>query len=526
MYSLMRPWLKTIRTDIAVLLLGVLLALAFAPYEIFPFAILAPAGLLALSLRVSPKRGFYLGFIFGIGLFGAGVYWVFHSIHTFGGVPDFPAGLITAGMIAILALYPAYTTYLSNRYFPAVNDAKIILAFPAIWVTLEWVRSWLFTGFPWLFLGYSQTNSPLRGYAPLLSVYGVSLAVIMTSSLLVNAIIKLKQKNYRPAYFNLLLIVVIWIAGSLFSFIPWTKSVGQPISVGLVQGNIPQELKWSRDHLQLSFDRYQKLTEPLWGKDQLIIWPEAAIPLPMENATTFISAMNEKVKSSHSQLILGIPTQAADGKSYHNAVVALGEEQKMYVKRRLVPFGEYVPFSNLFSHLFQFMDIPMSDLTPGKINQDPMIVNGIKILTSICYEIGFPELSKSNDETINLLLTVTNDAWFGKSSAQAQHLQMAEMRAMELRRPVLFASNDGITAIIDADGKIESAAPAHQAFVLNGTVQPKRGLTPWMRNGMDPILFILFCLIVIAIRSNKIAVLQQRLKEKQIPIKTNEPTDQ
>lgn len=498
----MKKWLKWLGLDLAALFLGTALTFAFAPYEIFPLAVLAPAGLLALWLNVSPKRAFWLGFLFGAGLFGAGVYWVFISIHDIGGVPSPLAALITAGMIAILALYPGAVGYLTNRYFPVNHTAKLICAFPAIWVFSEWVRSWLFTGFPWLFLGYSQTNSPLKGYAPILSVYGVSLAVAITSALIVNIVIQFKQKKYQALYFSVFGIVAIWCTGSLLSYIPWTKSQGQPLSISLVQGNIAQSIKWSPEHLQLSLDTYEQLTESLWGPNKLIIWPESAIPMPLQSAREFVEMLDTKAKATDSHLILGIPIEAADKRTYYNAVVTLGKDKQVYLKRRLVPFGEYTPFSQLFTNLFKFMDIPMSDLVPGRYDQTPIKIGNNKILTAICYEIGYPELVNINDKTISLILTVTNDAWFGESNAEAQHLQMAQMRAIELARPVVFVSNDGITGIIHPSGKIESALPQRQAGVLNGSVQPMYGLTPWMRNGLDPLLFILICLLITAVRAN------------------------
>lgn len=485
--------------------LGALLPFAFAPYEIFPLAIIAPAGLLLLWLNASPRRAFRLGFLFGLGLFGVGVYWVYISIHVFSDMSNFLAAFITAGFICILALCPAVVGYILNRYFPTQNTTKITCAFPAIWVVSEWVRSWLFTGFPWLFLGYSQTGTPLSGYAPLFSVYGVSLAVLLSSAFLVNAILALKQKNYKSGYQNLFALVMIWMVASLFSLIPWTKTQGRPIDVSLVQGNIPQSIKWSPEHLQLSLDTYENLTSPLWAKDKLIIWPEAAIPMTLQNAENYINALDQKARENNSHLLLGIPIEDINGKGFYNAIVSLGQDKVVYLKRRLVPFGEYTPFAKFLSKLFNYLNIPTADILPGNIQQKPLIIGQTKILPTICYEIAFPEMLKTQDKTIGLILTVTNDAWFGKSSAQAQHLQMAKMRAIEFGRPVLFVSNDGITAIINANGQIKAAAPAYQAFVLNGQVQPTYGLTPWMRNGMDPILFILICLLAAAIRHRKAA---------------------
>ena len=485
------------------ILLGVALALSFAPFAIFPLAVAAPAGLLWLWRNALPKQAFWSGFWFGIGLFGAGVYWIFHSIHYFGGIPNLFALFTTAGLIAILALFPAITGYLFKRYFLQATPASFICGFPAVWVLMEWIRSWIFSGFAWLFVGYSQTGSPLKGYAAILSVYGVSLAVLITSGCLVNSIIEFKQKNYRSLYFSLFGIVAIWLSGSLLSLIPWTSAQGRPLTVSLVQGNIPQALKWSPEHLQLSLNRYEELTQPLWGKSDLIIWPEAAIPLPFKQASSFLESMDEKAKKSNTTLILGIPTEADDGRNFNNTVVTLGKNHQQYSKRRLVPFGEYLPFYQYLIGIFDKLNIPVSDIVPGKFAQSPIVVNNVKMLTAICYEITFPELAYTNDPNLGFILTVTNDAWFGKSSAQAQHLQMAQMRAQELGRSVVFVSNDGITAIISADGTIQDAAPPHQIYILTSKVQPMSGITPWMRNGMDPLLFILLCLFFTAVNSER-----------------------
>lgn len=491
----MKNWLKFLFADLAALLLGITITFAFAPYEVFPLAAVAPAGLLALWRNVSPSRAFWLGFVFGLGMFTAGVYWIFTAIHTFGDVSVPLTSIITGGLIVIMAAFIGTVGSLLNRYFPTNNTTRLLFAFPALWVFGEWIRSWIFTGFPWLLLGYSQTNSPLKGYAAILGVYGVSLAVVMTGALILNAVYQYKQKEYRNAYFNLFAFICIWLAGTLFSYIPWTKPTGNAIPVSLVQGNIPQSIKWSPEHIQLSFDTYQKLTEPLWGKSKLIFWPEAAIPMPIRQASTFIEAMDQKAQANDTQLILGIPIRSHKELGYYNSIVTLGKDKRVYSKRHLVPFGEYTPFSTLFSNLFQVMNIPMSDMVSGDVVQSPLELGHIKILAAICYEIAYPELFDVNDKTISMLLTATNDAWFGKSNAQAQHLQMAQMRSLELGRPMIFVSNDGITALINAKGQIESTLPQHTAGVLNGSVQPMYGVTPWMFNGMDPILFILLCLL-------------------------------
>lgn len=486
-----------IKRLLAAFILGVTLTLAFAPFEIFPLAVLAPAGLMALWLNRTPKAAFWIGFAFGFGLFSSGVYWVFISIHDYGDVPAIGAVLITGGLAAILALFPATVGYLGTRYFQHDNSDKLIYAFPAVWMFSEWLRCWLGSGFPWLLLGYSQSNSPLKGYAPFLSVYGVSLAVILSSGLLANAILRYRQKNYRALYLSLFSLISIWALGGLLSLIPWTEPHGKPITVSIVQGNIPQSLKWSPDHIQLSFNRYEALSQPLWGKSNIIIWPEAAIPMPLQDVNAFVEKINAKAKSSGTELITGIPIRQTMGDGYFNAIATFGNHNEVYLKRRLVPYGEYVPLSKYFARIFDFMNVPMSNMVEGNLSQPPLNAANIKILPSICFEITFPELMRSQDRDLGILLTVTNDAWFNDSIAQAQHLQMAKMRAIELGRPLIFSSNDGITAVINPKGQVQAIAPTHIATVLTTLIQPTVGMTPWMHNGADPFLIILFALIFI-----------------------------
>ena len=489
--------------DSVALISGMILTLAFAPFGLFPLAVVTPALLLATCLNTSPKRSFRRGWLFGVGLFSTGVYWVYISIHTYGNTSAFLAGLITVSFIAILAIFPGLNMYLLNRYFPKNNVAKVIIAFPMIWVFLEWVRSFVLTGFPWLLLGSSQTSSPLKGYAAIFSVYGVSLAVVLSSGLLVYAYLHFKnfKKKYLHLSLSLFAIVVIGCVGGGLTYIPWTKPLGQPISVSLVQGNIAQNLKWSADQIQPTLDKYEKLTREHWDS-KIIIWPEAAVPVSMLNAMPYLFNIEKQANQHNSTVITGIPIKLPEN-GYLNAVITLGKGRGIYAKQRLVPFGEYVPFDKYLGRLLQFMDIPMSEFIPGHEEVEAIQVDGIKIATFICYEVAFPELVLFRDNHISVLLTVSNDAWFGESLAQAQHLQMAQMRALELARPLLFVSNDGITAIINSHGNIVKSAPTHEEFVLTGTVQPMKGITIWQKYSMDPVLIVLLGMLYLAIRRRK-----------------------
>jgi apolipoprotein N-acyltransferase len=497
---LMKNKLNSVYQLTAAAICGVVMMLSFAPFYVFPLAVVAAVGLCALIYHASPKQSFWNGFFFGLGLFGSGVYWVFISISKYGDVPDVIAFFITAALIAFLSLYPGIACFLTNRYFSAHMRSKVIYAFPSIWVFSEWVRSWFMSGFAWLLVGYSQTNSPLKGFAPIFGVYGISLLVMITAGLIVHSYMSMRKHHYFDIYTNLFAVAAIWITGSLLCLIPWTEPAGDPVTVSLVQGNIPQSLKWDPNEIELSFNSYQQMSEPLWGKSDFIIWPESSIPMPLQDAMDFVDSMSEKAKSSNSELIFGIPVQTKDESGYYNALVSVGKYENAYTKRQLVPFGEYVPMENIFHRIFDFMNVPMSNMKPGQMHQEPMRFGSFKIMPSICYEITYPDLSLVKDRSVGMLLTATNDAWYGRSSAQAQHLQMAVMRSIEMARPGLFVSNDGITAIISPQGNIEAEAPDHTSYVLTGKVQPYAGLTPLMNNDIDPLLVIMIVMLFASYR--------------------------
>lgn len=484
------------------LIAGMLLTLAFAPFNIFPFAIISPALLLGTWLYCTPKMAFWRGYIFGAGLYSTSVYWVFISIYNFGNAPVALAIFITILFIIILSTYLAVTGYLLNRYFPYINDTKMICAFPALWVFFEWVRSWLFSGFPWILLGTSQVSSPLKGYAPLLGVYGVSLAVAISSGLIVSAIIKSQQEQTYLARKRLGQLILIWVIGGLLSFISWTKPFGQPIKISLIQGNISQEVKWSPDHLKTTIDQYLKLSASHWDS-KTIIWPEAAIPLLLQNAGNIIDVINRLTTQHHNTLITGVPVKAEDKEGYYNSMITLGQGKGTYVKHRLVPFGEFTPLHAIFGRLLTFLDVPMSDFIPGMDFPKPLELGNIKIATFICYEIAYAEQVLSRNADVNVILTASNDAWFGKSIAQAQHLQMAQMRSLEMGRPMLFASNSGITAFIKPNGNIQSAAPPYVPYALTDWIQPTHGKTPWQYFAMDPVLLFIMILLFVAFRRHK-----------------------
>jgi apolipoprotein N-acyltransferase len=476
---------------ILALISGALLPLAFAPFHFVVIALLSPAALLYAWLNATPKQAAFRGWLYGIGQFGVGISWVYISIHNYGQAPVPLAALITCLFILYLALFPTLQGYLFTRLFPKNNLIKLVIVFPCSWVVFELLRSWLFTGFPWLLLGYTQSNTWLNGYAPLIGVYGISLIVACCSALLV-CVYTAKQFYYRA--FGLFVCIALFLIGLFLQSIAWTTPVGSSLKATLIQGNVAQELKWAPEQILKNLALYTKYTEQNWDSD-LIIWPEAAIAVPWHFAQDFLNDLAKKAKQHNVAIITGIPT--INGTSAHNSVIAVGNGHGLYDKRHLVPFGEYTPLKPFYNIIMQSFNIPMSNFDPGASQQQPLFAHNVYIAPYICYEIAYPMEFLTFFPKAQLLLTVTDDSWFGKSIALAQHLQMAQMRALETGRYLLFSSNTGITAAINAKGQIQKVVSPYQETTLTTEVQPMQGVTPWMQTSIYPvILFLLFSLIV------------------------------
>ena len=473
---------------------GLITPMGFSPFSVFVIPLITVSLLLSLLWKCeNKKQAFAIGFIFGLGCFATGVYWIDISLQQFGGINGAVAILLTLLFIMYLSCYPALACYLCQRFFPKNNISKLFCAFPFFWMLTEWVRGFFFNGFPWLSLGYSQTNSYLSGYATIAGVYGVSLVTLWCCALIVLAL----HRNNNVKRSCAILFVGLWIIGAVLSYVNWTTPDGKSISISMIQGNIPQSLKWSPKHTDLSLQRYTRLTAKHWNS-QLIVWPETAIPLPSYMLEPLFASLNREALKHHSSLITGalIPTQ--NGNSYYNGLIALGKAKGEYYKRRLVPFGEFLPNIFFVNNIYRWLQLPAPGLTPGPVKQKPVSVQGITVSPFICYEIAFPEQVRIFSQHAGFLLTISDDAWFGESIAPWQHLQMAQMRAIETGRMVAFASNSGITALIDAHGHIVSKATPYQVAVLSGKIQAMKGQTPWQRVGLDAFIVFLLVLLFIA----------------------------
>ncbi len=475
---------------------GGLLPLAFAPFAILPLAILSPAVLFWLWQGATPRRAAWLGFLFGVGQFGVGISWVFVAINEFGGTGLLPALLLTTLFVAVLSLYPALAGYLARRLAPAIGPAAgLLLLFPAVWTLVEWLRGWLFSGFPWLSLGYSQIDGPLAGLGPILGVYGMSWVVALTAGLLAyGAFSRSRDRgDWRDVVAPAVFAGLVWGGSWWAEGIDWTHADGEPLTVSLVQGNLPQETKWEPGAIRERLDTYARLTRERLGRSDLVVWPENAITVFYHQIEAeYLTPLEREAAKADTDLILGLPVLAQDGKHYFTGMMSLGSRRDFYFKRHLVPFGEYVPFESLLRGLIGFFDVPMSSFIPGPEGQQPLAAAGNRAAVSVCYEDAFGSEIARTLHDATLLVNGSNNAWYGDSLAPHQHLQISRMRALETGRPMLRATTNGISAFADAKGRLLATSPQFETHVLTHRVQPMAGQTPYGRWHNLPILVCLF----------------------------------
>lgn len=481
-------------------LLGALAVAGFAPLGWFPLPILSLAGLFWLLRDAAPKRAFPIGWSYGLGLFLAGVSWVYVSISTYGGMPAPIAALATLLFCAFVALFPALALAGGAR-LAAPGSRRLALALPAAWVLGEWVRGWIFTGFPWLALGYSQAPvSPLAGYAPVLGVYGVGLLAALTAGGL--AMLLPSPQGARGGAGKrrisiLAALAALWLSGLALQQVNWTRPAAAPVSVTLIQGNIPQDLKFRPEKLDATLRHYARAV--LASDARLIVLPETALPLFRSAVPRdYLALLGDHARARNGDVVLGIPEDGGPARYYNSAMTLGSAPESVYRKAHLVPFGEFVPFG--FRWAVDMMSIPLGDFSRGAPDQPPLAAGGEKLAVNICYEDAFGEerIAAAKDST--LLVNVSNDAWFGASLAPWQHLQIGAMRSLEAGRWQLRANNTGVTAILDEKGRVRASLQPFAAGALNGQAQGRTGTTPYLMLGNVPALLLALGLVALARR--------------------------
>ena len=486
------------------LISGALITLSLAPFAFWPLAIIATAILFVVLQQQSIKRSFWLGWFFGLGLFGTGASWVYVSIHEFGYTSIYLAAFLTflfcGGLAFCCAITWALYAWLLKKNTVVFNSSPSIttamqsvtsqqlILFAAVWVCGEWMRSWLLTGFPWLFIGYSQTESVLAGWAPIVGVYGVSF-IICISGAVISHLLFLRQ-GFHTHRTLLTAVALCWFIAIPLKYVQWTLPAGEPQQVSMVQANISQHDKWRREYRQPTLTLYKNLSEPYWESSDLIIWPEAAIPMYYQYANDFLDQMDVLAAKHQSALLTGIPSRDTHSDNSYNSIITIGNGNGVYHKQNLVPFGEYIPFANLLGNVLAFFELPASTMHAGNTDQAALTIQQWQSKPLICYEIVYPGLTAKAAGVSDVLITVSNDSWFGASIGPLQHLQMAQMRALENGRYVLRSTGSGVSTIINPAGQIVARSEQFEQTVLTGEFKLMQQNTPWTRYGywLTPLL--------------------------------------
>lgn len=480
---------------VAALLLGLLQVLAFPPFSWWWLGLLALAAFFLLLEDGTPGRAARVGFGFGAGLVGGGTYWLYTAIHDFGRAPVWLALFLMAGLVALMAAWYALLGYVSRRCLVRAGPVRWLLVLPAGWVLVEWARSRAFTGFPWLTFGYPQVDTWLGGYAPVGGVYLASLAAAICAGALA-AMLATRGREWR---LPLAALTLVTAGGWGLSRIDWVQPAGPPLAVAIVQGAVPQDLKWSPEQREATLALYRDLSRGAWGAP-LVVWPEAALPVLAEEATPFLREQWAEASRRGSALLLGLLSYDLAAGTIRNGLLVLDVAGKpqWYFKRHLVPFGEYFPVPAKVREWMRLSSLAYVDLTPGSETQPVPVAQGLPLAATICYEDAYGSDQLAPLASARLLVNVTNNAWYGDSTAAHQHLQIARLRALEAGRYLVRATSNGISVVTDARGRVLAQAPQFEAAVLRGEVVPMSGLTPYARSGGDWPVLVLAGLALIA----------------------------
>lgn len=490
-----------LRTKYLLLLLaGAVMTLGFAPFNswsaAFSYLVFACLALFFYLLNgiASARQAFLGGWLFGIGLFSTGVSWIYVAIHDFGAAHWSLAALLTAVFILFVGAYYGLLAWCIVRIRGCFLQPSTVLnaaVLAMLWVSFEWLRSWVLSGFPWLLSGYPMIQTPLAGFAPVVGIYGLSFLAALLPALLVTG----KTKSAAVS-----IALLLFSSGYGLSRVAWTDVAGAPLRVTIVQGNVSQEVRWQQGQLEKTMRLYQYMSAPYWNYSDLIVWPENAIPVFYHTIEKhFYRPLRQKALDSGTELVTGLPVYDNDTERYYNGLVNLGEKQGFYYKSHLVPFGEYVPLESWLRGIIDFFDLPMSSFAPGEPRQPLLQISGYKVAATLCYEDVYAADLLYGIPESRFMINLSNNGWYGNSLAPHQHLEMAKMRALETGREIIRSTTSGISAIIDSRGELRVSGPQFEQAVIRGEVNPRSGRTPFVfwRNIPLLVLFLFLAAYVV-----------------------------
>ncbi len=483
-----RRWYRNLQpADALPLLGGTVFPFGFSPYEVFVLPTLCLALLFVTWSDCSRWRAAWRGWLFGLGVFGGGVWWVQESFQ-YSQLTGPLAWILAAGFIAFLAMFPALAGFAARHCVGSSGALGVLAVSPSAWLVAEWLRGEGVTGFAWLQLGYSLVDSPFTAVFPLAGTYGAGLICALVAGGLAGLVLVGRTGLKAPlAVLGTLLIVLL--AASALQEKDWTAAQGSGLDVALVQGNLPQALKWKADMREPTLERYRTLTEANLTAD-LVVWPETAVPGFLHVMKPFMHEVAALAGRAQTHVMTGIPVVDSATGQFYNSVVLMGDEPGFYHKRHLVPFGEYLPLDSILRPITRALGIPVANFSAGAPDQALMMVDGRPIGLFICYEMSFGDEVRSALPEAQLLVTLSNDAWFGPSMGPHQHLQIARARALETGRWLVRSTNTGLTVIVDARGAIIAAAPQFEVAVARGQVEWRTGSTPFVRIGDRPVILL------------------------------------
>ena len=468
------------------LLSGALLAASFPPLDWWPVAFIGLVPLLLAAAGEPAARAAWLGVASGVTFALLSIPWVVVTMVRYGQMPWAGALAVLLALSAYLACYPAAFTFVLGR-FP-LPPALFPVGAATLWTALEYLRTYALSGFPWNLLGYSQLpNLPFAQVATVTGVYGVSFLLVLANAALVVPLMPGLPRRAGWGIASAVLLLIGMIHGMGFWTLRGIENSAAPLRVGLVQGNIEQALKWSPAALDLTLGKYARLSaEAASGGVDLVVWPETAAPLLLRQDPARLAQVRALAESLGRPLLVGAPDRAAgEPARLLNSAILLGPDGRLlakYDKMHLVPFGEYVPLRPLLFFVDKIAT-GIGEFVPGEARTMFRLPGGT-FAASICFEVIFPaEVRAAVAGGAEFLVNITNDAWFGRSAAPAQHLRMAAFRALETRRYLARAANTGISAVVDPYGRVLAATPLFEEAVLVGQLWARRDLTPYVRFG-------------------------------------------